>query len=481
MGKEETASVSSSDASDTVKLKKELGLHNGVAIIVGVIIGGGIFISPKGVLQEAGSVGLSLIIWVLCGLISLIGAMCYAELGTMILKSGADYAYIRTAFGNLPAFLYLWVAIIIILPTGNAITALTFAEYILEPLFPCESPQYAIQLLAALCITLLTFINCVNVKWAARVQDIFTVTKIAALIIIIITGMVYLYIGDRESYEDPFKGSTTEPGNFALAFYSGLFSYAGWNYLNFVTEEIKDPYKNLPRAIGISLPLVTVIYTLANIAYFAVLTPMEMLKSDAIAVTFADRTLGVMAWTMPVFVACSTFGGLNGAIFTSARLFFVGARQGHLPGFLATINYKFYTPLPALVFGCIMSLIMLCWNDIYALINYASFVESSFIGISIAGMLYMRYKHPDWERPIKVHIFFPCFFMVICLFLFIMPLTASPMECFMGLLMVATGIPVYILGVMWEKKPEAFKVLTEKFTKLTQKMFLSVREELKED
>ncbi|OWF35083.1 Y+L amino acid transporter 2-like isoform X2 [Mizuhopecten yessoensis] len=482
MGKEETASVSSSDRSDTVKLKKELGLHNGVALIVGVIIGGGIFISPKGVLQEAGSVGLSLIIWVLCGLISLIGAVCYAELGTMILKSGADYAYIRTAFGNLPAFLYLWVAIIIILPTGNAITALTFAEYILEPLFPCESPKYATQLLAALCITLLTFINCVNVKWAARVQDVFTVTKIIALVIIIITGMVYLVIGDRESYEEPFKDSTTDPGKFALAFYSGLFSYAGWNYLNFVTEEIKDPYKNLPRAIGISLPLVTVIYVLANIAYFAVLTPLEMLRSDAIAVTFADRTLGVMAWTMPVFVACSTFGGLNGAIFTSARLFFVGARQGHLPGFLATINYKFFTPLPSLVFGCIMSIIMLCWgDDMYALINYASFVESSFIGISIAGMLYLRYKHPEWERPIKVHIFFPIFFMAICLFLFIMPLTASPTECFMGLLMVATGIPVYILGVMWENKPEAFKVLTEKFTKFTQKLCLGVREEMKED
>lgn len=481
MGQQRTDSVSSSENSDTVKLKKELGLHNGVAIIVGVIIGSGIFVSPKGVLLEAGSVGLSLLIWVLCGVISLIGAICYAELGTTILKSGADYAYIRTAFGNLPAFLFLWVAIIIILPTGNAITALTFANYVLEPLFPCEAPAYAVQLLAALCISLLTFINCVNVKWAARIQDIFTVTKVVALIIIIITGMVYLVIGDAESFEEPFKDSTTDPGKFALAFYSGLFSYAGWNYLNFVTEEIKNPYKNLPRAIGISLPLVTVIYVLANIAYFAVLTPMEMLKSKATAVTFADRTLGVMSWTMPVFVACSTFGGLNGAIFTSARLFFVGARQGHLPGFLATINYKFFTPLPSLLFGCLMSLVMLSSTDIYKLINYASFVESSFIGVSIAGMLYMRYKYPNWERPIKVHIAFPIFFMIICAFLFIMPLTASPQECFIGLLMVATGIPVYILGVLWKSKPEAFKVLTEKFTKFTQKLFLCVPEELKED
>jgi len=148
----EALSKSEDNDSGTIKLKKELGLHNGVAIIVGVIVGSGIFVSPKGVLQEAGSVGLALLIWVFCGVISLVGAICYAELGTMILKSGADYAYIRESFGNLPAFLYLWVALIVIIPTGNAIAALTFANYVLEPLFSCEAPPEAASLLAALCI-----------------------------------------------------------------------------------------------------------------------------------------------------------------------------------------------------------------------------------------------------------------------------------------------------------------------------------------
>ncbi|KAK6186267.1 hypothetical protein SNE40_008337 [Patella caerulea] len=464
-----------------VKLEKALGLFNGVAIIVGSIVGGGIFITPKGVLQEAGSVGFSLIIWALCGMICLVGAMCYAELGTCILKSGADYAYIREGFGGLPSFLYMWVALIIVFPTGNAITAMTFSNYILKPFFPdCDIPEVAVSLLAALCITLLTVINCASVKWATKVQDIFTISKVIALLIIIVTGLVFLFMGSNESFKAPFRGSTTEASKFAMAFYSGLYAYAGWNYLNFVTEELKDPYKNLPRAIWISLPLVTTIYILANIAYLVILSPAELIASDAVAVTFSDRTLGVMSWIMPIFVAMSTFGNLNGCIFTQARLFFVGARYGHLPGFLATINPKLLTPVPAIMFGCMMSLIMLCSSDIFALINYAAFVETLFIGVSVAALLMLRYTRPDMERPIKVHIIFPIFFLLIIIFLIITPLTSSPMECLMGIVMMCTGIPVYVIGVMWTKKPQVVENYHKKFSLLVQKCFYVVAEDIEE-
>lgn len=316
---------------------------------------------------------------------------------------------------------------------------------------------------------------------AARVQDVFTITKVLALVVIIITGIVYLFIGDRESFEEPFENSETSLGKIALSFYSGLFSYAGWNYLNFVTEELKNPYKNLPRAIGISIPLVTVIYVLANIAYFAVLTPAEMLASKATAVTFAGRTLGVMAWIMPVFVACSTFGSVNGAIFTSSRLYFVGARQGHLPDFLATLNINLFTPLPSLVFGCLMSLVMLCSRDVQVLINYAAFVETLFVTISIAGLIYMRYKFPKRERPIKVAILLPIFFIFICVFLLLMPLTIDANEVLWGIIMILSGVPVYLLGVAWRNKPRAFTGFVDSFTVLSQKVLLTVREEMKED
>ncbi|GFR70663.1 large neutral amino acids transporter small subunit 2 [Elysia marginata] len=139
---------------EEIRLRQHLSLGNGIGIIVGIIIGSGIFISPKGVMLEAGSVGSSLIVWAVSGVICLLGAMCYAELGTAVLKSGADYAYISEAYGNFPAFLYLWVAVVIILPTGNAISALTFANYVLQPIFPeCGPPSALVSLTAALCIS----------------------------------------------------------------------------------------------------------------------------------------------------------------------------------------------------------------------------------------------------------------------------------------------------------------------------------------
>uniref|UniRef100_A0A1B6D737 Amino acid permease/ SLC12A domain-containing protein n=1 Tax=Clastoptera arizonana TaxID=38151 RepID=A0A1B6D737_9HEMI len=464
-----------------IQLKKELGLLDGVAIIVGVIIGAGIFVSPKGVLQASGSIGLGLGIWILSGILSMIGALCYAELGTMIPKSGGDYAYIGEAFGPLPAFLYLWVALLVIVPTGNAITALTFAQYILQPIWlSCEPPYEAIRLLAAVITCLLTAINCFNVKWATRVQDIFTTTKIIALVVIVITGVWALIGGETSNIQNPMEATNTSPGYIALSFYSGLFSYAGWNYLNYVTEELKEPFKNLPRAICISLPLVTVIYVLVNIAYFVVLTKEEILSSNAVAVTFGDKMLGYMSWCMPVFVACSTFGALNGAIFASSRLFFVGARQGHLPKAIALINVDRFTPVPSLVFLCILTVALLFIKDIYVLINYVSFVESLFTLISVSGLLWLRLKRPNAQRPIKVSIILPLIFFIICAFLVTLPCYVRPWEVGVGLVIILSGIPVYCVFIKWQNKPNWLERLSDSFNLTCAKMFMCVLEDGKQ-
>ncbi|OQR70375.1 Y+L amino acid transporter 2-like [Tropilaelaps mercedesae] len=458
-----------------VELKKRLGLLNGVSVIIGVIIGSGIFISPTGVLRYAGSPGLALVVWTSCGFISMIGAICYAELGTAIPKSGGDYAYIFESFGPLPAFLFLWVCLLVIQPTSNAIAGITFARYILEPFFEnCDPPTHAVRLIAALIICLLTFINCYNVKWATFLQDWLMFTKVVALLLVIGAGMVSLLNGHTVNMQNLWEGTSSDPGLICLSFYNGLFSYAGWNYLNFVTEELQNPFRNLPYAIYISLPTVTIIYLLANVSYFVVLTAVEVSSSNAVAVTFAQRVFGNFHWIMPIFVALSTFGGLNGGIFASSRLFFVGARQGHLPNVLSMINVKYYTPAPSLVFLCLLSLLYLSNTDVFTLINYTAFSESLFVMLSVAGLLWLRIKQPELERPIRVNIIFPVFFFVVSFFLVVLPFFSQPEETLVGMGIALSGIPVYFLTIYWKDKPDVYKRVIQQITAFVQKILLSV-------
>ncbi|XP_044087977.1 large neutral amino acids transporter small subunit 2 isoform X1 [Neovison vison] len=481
-GSESEASPESGSGGGGVALKKEIGLVSACGIIVGNIIGSGIFVSPKGVLENAGSVGLALIVWIVTGLITAVGALCYAELGVTIPKSGGDYSYVKDIFGGLAGFLRLWIAVLVIYPTNQAVIALTFSNYVLQPLFPtCFPPESGLRLLAAICLLLLTWVNCASVRWATRVQDIFTAGKLLALALIIIMGVVQICKGEYfwlepknafENFQEP------DIGLIALAFLQGSFAYGGWNFLNYVTEELVDPYKNLPRAIFISIPLVTFVYVFANVAYVTAMSPQELLASNAVAVTFGEKLLGVMAWIMPISVALSTFGGVNGSLFTSSRLFFAGAREGHLPSVLAMIHVKRCTPIPALLFTCISTLLMLVTSDMYTLINYVGFINYLFYGVTIAGQIVLRWQKPDIPRPIKINLLFPIIYLLFWAFLLIFSLWSEPVVCGTGLAIMLTGVPVYFLGVYWQHKPKCFNNFIESLTLVSQKMCVVVYPEM---
>ncbi|XP_064101236.1 Y+L amino acid transporter 2-like [Macrobrachium nipponense] len=463
--------------SSVVELKKELGLANGVGIIVGIMIGSGIFVSPGNVVRYTGSVGMSLIVWVVSGFMTMFGALCYSEMGTMIPKSGGSYAYILEAFGPIPAFLTLWINLVIESPGSNAIGLITFANYLLQPFFPnCNAvPYLAVRFVALAMLGLATFVNCMGVRFGTRLQDSLTVTKTFALILIIVVGIHHLARGHVENYLDPMAGTIYNPTSIATAFYSSGFAYGGWNALNSVMEELKDPYKNLPRAIAISIASVTLIYTLTNVAYFAVLTPSEVLSSSAVAVTFGNRTLGILAWIISIFVACSTYGNLNGGLMTQSRVVYAGAREGHLPRFLTLIHVHNKTPVVSLVSIVILPAIMLFVPDVGSILAYTSFTGNVVSIMSVSSLLWLRYKEPERHRPIKVWLGFPIIYLIMCLFVAIFPIVRRPVEIGVGAFVFVAGLIVYYFAL--HRKIKAIGVAMDKVMYVCQLLFLCVEEE----
>ncbi|XP_032246446.1 asc-type amino acid transporter 1 isoform X3 [Phoca vitulina] len=461
-------------ASERVALKKEIGLVSACTIIIGNIIGSGIFISPKGVLEHSGSVGLALFVWVLGGGVTVLGSLCYAELGVAIPKSGGDYAYVTEIFGGLAGFLLLWSAVLIMYPTSLAVISMTFSNYVLQPVFPnCIPPAAASRTLSMACLMLLTWVNSSSVRWATRIQDVFTGGKLLALSLIIGMGFVQIFQGHFEELRPSNAFDfwmTPSVGHLALAFLQGSFAFSGWNFLNYVTEELVDPRKNLPRAIVISIPLVTFVYTFTNIAYFTAMSPQELLASNAVAVTFGEKLLGYFSWVMPVSVALSTFGGINGYLFTSSRLCFSGAREGHLPSLLAMIHVRRCTPIPALLVCCGATAVIMLVGDTYTLINYVSFINYLCYGVTILGLLVLRWRRPALHRPIKVNLLVPVAYLVFWAFLLVFSFISEPIVCGVGVIIILTGVPVFFLGVFWRSQPKCVHGLTESMTRWGQEL-----------
>uniref|UniRef100_A0A4W3K8C2 Cystine/glutamate transporter-like n=1 Tax=Callorhinchus milii TaxID=7868 RepID=A0A4W3K8C2_CALMI len=429
-----------------VYLRKKITLVRAISLQIGTIIGGGLFISPKGVLINSGNIGTSLIIWVASGILSMCGTLSYAELGTSIKKSGGHYTYLLETLGPLPAFLELWSEIIIIRPANSAVISLAFGRYIIEPFFaPCEAPVLAIKLVTAVGVSLVVFLNCWSVSWTFRTQTILMYAKLVTIGLIIIPGMIALAQGHSDNFQNAFDSSSITLDRIPLAFYSGMYAYSGWFYITFVTEEVVNPERNIPLAAIFSLTLVTVLYLFTNMAYYTVLTADEVLASPAVAMTFGSHVLKEFSSVISILVALACVGTLNGGMFASTRVLFVASRENQWPVLFSMIHVRNHVPLPAVLLLYPLIMLMIFIGDLYDLLNFYSFPNWLFMGLVTFGLIRHRYKHPNLPRPFKVPIIFPVIFTVVCLFIVTMSLYSDPFNTGVGCALTLSGVPVYYL------------------------------------
>ncbi|KAH0617599.1 hypothetical protein JD844_016020 [Phrynosoma platyrhinos] len=413
-----------------MQLQRTIGYLEGVSFIVGTIVGAGIFVSPTGVLKYSLlNVGVALIVWTACGIVSLMGALCYAELGTALPFSGGEYSHIKRALGSPLAFIFLWTAMFN-KPASNAARALLFAEYATQPFYgECLAPELLKKCLALAVLWFLGLLNGRSVKMAAWVQTVFTVLKMMALSVIAIGGIILLIRGRKENlarFENVFSAEIPDVAQMAEAFFQGLYAYGGWWSLNYLAEEVKNPSRNIPWTVMTALPSVTVFYLLVNISYLTVLTPKEMVSSVAVAVTWANRVIPAVAWMIPAAVAISIFGALNSSMFTLGRLSYAGSQSGHLPIIISMLNIQYCTPAPAMIFSTIIASIFIIPSDLIALTNYFGLSVWLMIGLTCTSLIVLRYQEPDLHRPYKV--FLPVAFgmVAISLFLVLAPVVWSP-------------------------------------------------------
>ncbi|MBN3277421.1 BAT1 protein, partial [Polyodon spathula] len=467
-----------------LNLKREIGLVSAVSLLAGTMIGSGIFMSPQWVLYHIGSPGGSLIIWAACGLLAMLGSLSYAELGTVIKESGGDYIYILRTSGPLPAFLLAFTSMLVVRPASIAGIALSFAEYAVAPFYQgCPLPELVVKFVAASCILLLAIANCLNVRWSMSIQVFFMAAKLISLVVIIIGGVVMLINGHTSSFQNAFQGTIVGINPIGIAFYQGLWSYDGWNNLNYVTEELKRPegfisnilnlgclcnalqiwmkltkdkllIVNLPRAIMIAIPLVTVLYLLVNISYLAVMTPTELMSSSAVAATWGNKVLGSWSWLMSVAAALSSFGSLNGTFFSGGRVCYVAAREGHMPDILSMAHVRRLTPSPALIFTTALSLLVLIPGNFKSIVNFFSFTAWFFYAITLSGLLYLKLKKRHLPNSYEVPIVIPIIVIIAAVFLVLAPIIDDPkIEYLYVSLFILSGVMFYIPFVHFKLCP----------------------------
>jgi basic amino acid/polyamine antiporter, APA family len=423
-------------------LPRKLGLIDSLSIVVGVTVGAGIFLVPNLIAQELHSIPSILGVWIFAGIISFFGALACAELGAAIPATGGQYVFMREAYGPLIGFLCGWTMFVVARTAQVAWMAVTFSLYIsyFVPLSPLES-----KLLGIAIISLFTWINYRGVTAGAIVQNIFTFAKVGGLLLII--GIVFLFGGKPASTAAAAVGGFSISA-FGVALIASLLAFDGWVQLSFVAGEIRDPQRNVHRALALGSLACIVIYLLANIAYLRALSIPEIAASPHVGATVAERVMGPRGGiVVSLIILISIVGTINGCFLTSPRIYFAQARDGLFFRKFGEIHPRYQTPAFAILAQCLWAIVLLLSGGYETLMDYALFALWLSYGLMVAGVIVLRRTQPDLPRPYRMwgYPVTPVLFLAITAWFLINTLLTRPVPALSGLGLIAIGIPIYFV------------------------------------
>ncbi|MGD0297807.1 MAG: amino acid permease [Bryobacteraceae bacterium] len=442
------------------ELKRDLGIWSAAAIVVGTVIGSAIFLVPNDMVKSVGSPAMVFAVWIFGGMLTLFGALSYAELAAALPQAGGEYVYLREAYGPLWAFIYgwtqMWVAksgSIATLATGFFIYLANFrpemnAVWVVVPLPLGESGQpleirYG-QLLAMGVIVVLALINYFGVKVSGDLQVIVTILKVG-----LIAGIIVIGLGTGHGSVANYHTSIPAPGGitgFFAALVAALWAYDGWNNVSMVASEIRDPQRNLPRSLIAGTLVVIAIYLLANLAYFYVLPAAEVASSARVAAETMRRILGSFgANAVSIVAMISIFAALNGSILSGSRVPFAMARDGLFFRRVAFVHPQHRTPSVSILALSAWGALLVLSGRYSQLYTYVIFASVILYGMATAAVIVLRFKRPEMPRPYRTlgYPLVPVVFVLAIACLVVSTLLKSPRESLMGVGLVALGLPFY--------------------------------------
>jgi basic amino acid/polyamine antiporter, APA family len=441
-------------ASGSATLKRQLGLWSAVAVLIGSTIGSGIFRSPAGIADRLPGPFPLMAVWVAGGLFALCGALTLAELSGALPETGGAYVFIREGWGRLPAFLFGWSELVLIRAASLGAISTTFAEYLLRVLGydPSVAPYTDyVHYVAAVAIILTATFNYVGLRWGSLVQNLTTLAKYGGLLFIIVLAFSLGLPRTGGHYTPAVPAGSFHVAAFGLALVSVLWAFDGWADLSFVSGEVKDPRRTLPRAIIIGTVAVIVIYLLANLAYMAVMPVEEIRHSRLVAADVAQRLIGAPGVILVALtVMLSTFGTLNGTLLTSPRVFFAMADDGLFFRKVASVHPRFGTPYVSIVLVTALGVVFVLLRTFEQLADTFVTAIVPFYALAVGAIFVLR-KRANYDPPFRAPLYpiVPALFILATFFLLgnaiIDPSSRWQTLAVLGIVLV--GIPVYYATV----------------------------------